>query len=257
MRREQLRADIRAAVEGAFVRGPRRFCVRREEVYEVVCAALALPSNNRTRLLVIDVVRTLGGRPIVVLNRRLFSCLRHASMTEAEATAHAKACRADPRGARLGVLHTVPPLPPTARPTPRALEQLRRTWQRRLASEGLGEVDGGWTFGDRTQSRGGLSHRPYEEHHARAEINGAYFDRATALFWDIDRDRQIWQLHALDGLTVREIARRLGLGRDVVHRTMQRLRGQMGVGRRQADGDDEDEEAGAPTPMDPGAGAQR
>lgn len=241
LRRDRARQDITEAILSRFdVVTSQRYCVRRREVYDAVIAALGLPPNNTTCQQVAAVCRELGAKSIVTMNRRLFARMRPAGMTDHEALKHAKTCRRDPRGRRLGLLKTIAPPPAAARPSAKELARLRREWDAKLRESGFVDLEG--PGGSMVR----INHRLTDP--GRAAINAAYFDAAAALFWDLERDRQIWQLHALDGLDVREIARRLDLGRDLVHRTIVRYRGHLGLGRGDKHAEAEDDEG-----ADPGA----
>lgn len=69
---------------------------------------------------------------------------------------------------------------------------------------------------------------------SRAPIDEAYFVRAKEYLWAHDWaekegvDYQIWQRHALEGATVRQIADEMGLDKSAVHRVISRHRARMG-----------------------------
>lgn len=124
-----------------------------------------------------------------------------------------------------------------------------KRWEARLAAEGMGANESKpWKSEDGAVSLTFINHArtgvrrgaPLEARRLTHEVGAAHFDRARDRYWKLERDRNILELYAMEGRTIREIAAALDLGRDVVHRTITRLVAPAGQGDPSEDSDEED-----------------
>jgi hypothetical protein len=108
--------------------------------------------------------------------------------------------------------------------------EMRKAWWARMQREGhTGET-----------AVGKLKELPHYREY-RKEINVAFFEQAASDYWNERKKLDIWGLYALEGLSVREIAQKLKLGRDSVHKIVQAMRRRMEDGQ-QTEGEETDDE---------------
>lgn len=100
---------------------------------------------------------------------------------------------------------------------------VRRAWWARMQREG-----------DIESPNGRLKELPHWRDYRR-EINQAFFERAIADYWRQREELQAWGLYALEGLSIRDIEERTGLGRDRIHRIVKARRAAMGIGQQEGD----------------------
>lgn len=206
-RRDQERAAIAAALkQGWEATTSRRDRVRREAVYDQVAAAVGKKvQTNAWRILVKQAVRALGGLPLIPQNRHVFAQLK----------------------AREAAAEWAPP----RRMSAQAVGQLRRKWYMRLREEGFEDVEVTQGSLRRDPATDGNLRRDHAAradddpswYQTRAEINTAFFEKRTEFYWRMCSQLQVWGLYVLEGLDLREVAKRTGLGRDKVHRIVRAM----------------------------------
>ena len=196
VRREKMRATIRKAIANGWeiTRNPRDR-VRRSALYDASRAALgqAFVTNDLCRR-VQQVAQEMGAVLVVTENVRMFAGVRV-------------------RDAALVV--------PRGKIAAKDVAALRLAYYRRLREEGL----------DLEREDGRQRWLPTFQTY-REEINAAFFDQARSWYWKQTRALEVWGLYALEGLSVREIAAKKGIGRDAAHRIIQRVRREMEAGQR-------------------------
>ena len=176
--------------------------VRRLQVYKACAAAAKAQLNNEFARHVAYVCAEGGAVPITPKNRHMFSGMKEREQEWA----------------------------PAADRSPQALGKLRRAYYARLAKEGLGAATGDGEI---------HAMRRLESFDAvRAEINGAFFDKAQADYWRRKKELEIWGLYALEGISVRDICLRLDVKRTAVHKVVVRMR--QGMGGHSWDGKETD-----------------
>lgn len=171
----------------------RRDRVRRAAVHLTVADALKVGVANELIAMVRKEVEEAGGIAITPYGRRMF-------------------CRMKPRASEL--------IPQEQGPNQggrdAALGRLRRVWWARVAKEGH----------DLEHDNGRLRELPHYREYAR-DINAAFFEKLTSDYWTRRAELDICGLYALEGLSIREIAAKLNMGRDSVHRIVKAWVGQL------------------------------
>lgn len=188
-----------------------RDCVRRTDVYRAVADELGCEVNNALATSIAGAVKEMGGRPIKPTNRHLFARLRRVNGGPENARAR--------RSTMLDLKARTAP----KRLTARELSQLAADWDEKLKKSGFTDIEG----------PSGMVRGTPRINEAAKEINQAYLERCQKLLWEHefedDRDRAIWRLHC-QGKSIRDIADAMNLYRDLVHRTIKKLRELMDRG---------------------------
>lgn len=118
-----------------------------------------------------------------------------------------------------------------------SLETLKREWYAKLKAEGFQDVEYGSEDGPlrvaNRENRGGVSADELDATHE-------YYSRCTEFLYEHSfaegRDRELWALHA-EGVSIGDIALRLGMAKATTGRAVQRLGGAMEAWRRQTSGE--------------------
>jgi DNA-directed RNA polymerase specialized sigma24 family protein len=126
--------------------------------------------------------------------------------------------------------------PAVERLTAAQQRKLREDWARKLRESGFEDIE--TARGDLSRAGSSVSD-PRDRYQVKAEINAGFFSAAQALYWRRDRELRVWELYAIDGLSIRDVAERLDLKRDLVHRIVQRVRGELAGQRTEGEDDDD------------------
>jgi DNA-binding CsgD family transcriptional regulator len=131
----------------------------------------------------------------------------------------------------------------------RARRHVVAAWEKKLAAEGLGLVKPEYNgnlggASDRVQRREvrGLAselRRPAvwkaQQMAIRAQVSSALFSAARAYLWETrwdrfaPREREIWELWALEGMPVRDIGERMGVAKSTVQDAIARHKARAGL----------------------------
>jgi DNA-directed RNA polymerase specialized sigma24 family protein len=180
-----------------------RDVVRRLEVHLACAEACGVRVFHRERLGptvavafardVTDVVAELGGVPTTADGRKWFTRVRLRSAADQVAE-------------------------PPKKLTARERWALVRAWEKRLAEEGLAYLN--------VADPRDVEERRADRLASRAVAAGMV-QQMTDFYWLARADLEVFQLWAIDGLDIGDIAARTGQSSSVVHRTLQRLRAEM------------------------------
>lgn len=215
-RRETWRASVRAIVHEHFELrlGDRRARCRRAAVYALVAKAFGqvVPENGYWIRRVAAVVEGMGVIAISPGNARMFLYLAPRGTTDPSERESGERVKgfSKPKGDGLALLDLA--------------------WKGILAAEGFDDIE---------DEHGNLREdgtRNKEHWHAAEarEIREAYFSRATDFLWNHDWSkeragkREMWEAHAIEGLSVRELAARFGVPKSNVDRFVRRCKAAMG-----------------------------
>lgn len=206
--RLRMRQRVRAAILVEYEPVEQRHLVMRTDVYAAVGRALKLdiaPNGAMSRV-VRAAARELGVHSVKTRRARLFRGIKLRSISMAEALRRSRELRSDSRGHR--ALHLMP--------KPRNVREAKRIaalWEKRLAADNLKPID-----------RNGQVDAPAPVDPVKADIAQGYFGRASTLRERMEWELRAWELHALDGLSEREVAKRMGVSKSAIGDLFARLR---------------------------------
>ena len=132
---------------------------------------------------------------------------------------------------------------PPRRLTTKERHALARKWNERLKAEGLGDMGEWLAAGGRrsevsktqtddvmaAQARANKGKKLWFSAPTAAQVavNPGVFQEMADFYWLARADLELFELWALEGLDLSDIATRTGVPRSIVHRTIQRLREEM------------------------------
>ncbi len=138
------------------------------------------------------------------------------------------------------------PRPDVRKPlTPREVGRLQREWYARIRDDVEPERDDGY-----------MPRWPTFNKFAET-INTAFFERQAESYWQQKAELDVWQLYAIEGLSAREVAAKLGINRNTVQKIVRVMQARQPIttGLRSQDGDEEGNDDAEEEELDGAGGA--